>query len=46
MNGKEIQKVALNKTLQTINIEQLTKGTYFINIENLGSNTSKKFIVE
>jgi hypothetical protein len=46
MNGKEIQKVALNKTLQTINIEQLTKGTYFINIENLETSTSKKFIVE
>jgi hypothetical protein len=46
INGKEVQKVALNKSIQSINIEQLKKGTYFINIENLGSNTSKKFIVE
>ena len=46
MNGKEVQKVTLNKPLQTINIEQLIKGTYFINIENLGSSSSKKFIVE
>ncbi len=46
INGKEVQKVALSKSIQTINIEQLKKGTYFINIENLGSSTSKKFIVE
>ena len=46
MNGKEVQKVTLNKPLQTINIEQLNKGTYFINIENFGSSSSKKFIVE
>jgi hypothetical protein len=46
INGKEVQKVALNKSIQTINIEQLKKGTYFIKIENLGTSTSKKFIVE
>ncbi|MEI7979216.1 MAG: M1 family aminopeptidase [Bacteroidota bacterium] len=46
MIGKEVQKVTLNKPLQTINIEQLNKGTYFINIENFGSSSSKKFIVE
>lgn len=46
INGKEVQKVVLNKPTQTINIEHLTKGTYFFNIENLGSSTSKKFIVE
>ena len=46
INGKEVQKVALSKSIQTINIEQLKKGTYFINIENLVTNTSKKFIVE
>jgi len=46
INGKEFNNIILTKTNQTINIEHLTKGTYFINIENLETSTSKKFIVE
>ncbi|MBJ7428445.1 MAG: T9SS type A sorting domain-containing protein [Bacteroidia bacterium] len=46
MNGKEVQKVFLNKSTQTINIENLTKGIYYFNIENGNINQTKSFVVE
>ncbi|MFA9212813.1 MAG: M1 family aminopeptidase [Candidatus Methylacidiphilales bacterium] len=46
MNGKEVQKVALSKSIQTINIEHLTKGIYYFNFENGNINQTKSFVVE
>ena len=46
INGKEVQKVALSKSIQTINIEHLKKGMYYFKIDNHLSTQTKAFVVE
>lgn len=46
INGKEIQHIKLTKTNETINIDQLTKGMYYIKIESNLITPTKAFVVE
>ncbi len=46
INGKQFAKVQLTKTTQTINIDNLAKGVYYLKIENNNSQQAKMFVVE
>ena len=46
INGKEIQHIKLTKTNETINIDQLSKGMYYIKLESNLITPTKAFVVE
>ncbi len=46
INGKEIQQIKLTKTNETINIDQLSKGMYYIKLESNLITPTKAFVVE